>query len=55
MCAIERVVDDHVADHDPPAAHVADGELTVEAVFAADAWARERAGELVATVRGGAR
>lgn len=38
---VEAVVSEHLAS-----GHVSDADLTVDAVLAADAWARERAGEL---------
>lgn len=48
---IAAVVDEHVAAvndrPDTPAAHVTDEAMTVEAVLAADTWARSRAAELV--------
>jgi len=43
VATVEAVVEEHLA-----AGHVPDADLTVEAVLAADLWARQRAGELTA-------
>ncbi|CAI9398931.1 1-deoxy-D-xylulose-5-phosphate reductoisomerase [Aestuariimicrobium sp. T2.26MG-19.2B] len=44
---ITEVVDEHLSAQELPAAHVADTDLSVEAVLAADGWARQRAARLV--------
>lgn len=45
---VGQVLDEHLAAAAAPAAHVADEALSIEAVLAADQWARQRAQELVA-------
>ena len=48
VATVAAVVDEHLATADGPGAHVPDAALTVDAVLAADAWARRRAAELTA-------
>ena len=51
VATVAGVVDEHLARTSPLAAgrHVPDAELSVDAVLAADAWARTRASELTGT------
>ena len=53
VATVSAVVDEHLAGTAASASgrHVGDDELTVDAVLAADAWARERASELTGTPR----
>ncbi len=46
VATVGAVLEEHLTTTEPGAAHVPDAELSVEAVLAADAWARRRAGEL---------
>lgn len=50
VATVEAVVNEHLASEGPAVAgrHVRDAELTVDAVLAADEWARARAAEVIA-------